>query len=290
MDAKGQALLKLLFNEGESVCVSSNEFACQSIPLEKALDGDLTLKSNNEENPDILCHSSDLILVSMNPIVGKRNDDNVTAFRSFLVELDAGTIPEQLGTISHLKMPFSAQVFSGGKSVHTIITLSEDLKNYKQWRFMAEWILNVVSMADQLCKNPSRMVRIPGGYRDGGKKQRLIGSIGNRITIKELTDWLSKYNTLQPKVREKKEFIEGQEADFDRLSPWCHGMLKKGAEFRLGRNQTWYAMAVDFAKAGFSEDRTVEVLGTIFSEDYDFKEKEWLTCIGSAFKSVLEGK
>ena len=151
MDPTGQSLLKLLFNEGETICVSNNEFGFHSIPLESALDGEVELLSPNDKVSLTHCHSSDLILAAINPINGFRRDSNVTAFRSFLVEIDIGTIKEQVNTIAHIKMPFSSQVFSGNKSVHTIITLDSDLSSEKNYRFTAEWILNIVTSADKNC-------------------------------------------------------------------------------------------------------------------------------------------
>ena len=65
-------------------------------------------------------------------------------------------------------------------------------------------------------------------------------------------------------------------------------MLKNGIVFKNGRNQTWYAIFYDFALAGFSLDKTIDILQTRFNEESDFKEKEWLTAANSAFKTVEE--
>lgn len=288
MDPTGQSLLRLLFNEGENVCVSNNEFGYHSIPLENALVGNINLISPNENAKENKCSSSDLILVAINPINGFRRDECVTAFRSFLIELDIGDIKTQLNTIEYLKMPFSAQVFSGNKSVHTVITLDEDLPDEKTYRTIGNWIFNIVSMCDQNCKNPSRSIRIPGAYREPNKKQRLI-KINKRISHKELMDWLNRYEHLRPIAKEKKALTGNP--DYSRLSPWARAMLKNGMDFKSrGRNQTWYAISYDFALAGFSEDQAIEVLESKFEEERDFKRKEWLTAIGSAFKSVSEGK
>lgn len=285
MDKTGQDLLNLLFNEGESICVSNNEFGFHSIPLAiLPWSSNVILMSPNESVAASECHPSELILVAINPIKGYRRDSNVTAFRSFLIEMDMGTTDEQLGTIAHLKMPFSAQVFSGNKSVHTVITLDEDLKDEKDYRIVGNWIFNIVSQCDQNCKNPSRSVRIPGAIRPNtGKEQKLI-KLNKRVSHKELFDWLNEYMHLRPIAKEKKIVAEGH-AGFSRLSPWCRSMLV-GMQFKLGRNQTWYAMAYDFAKAGFSEEDTIEELSKRFTEEHDFKEKELLTTVKSAFNSV----
>lgn len=288
MHKDGKDLLKLLFNEGETVCVSNNEFGFHSIPLEKALDGEIELISPNETATITYCDSSKLTMVAINPISGWRRDECSTAFRSFLIELDVGSIKEQMGYISHMKVPFSAQIFSGGKSVHTVITLDEDIPDEKTYRALCVWIFNILTLADDKCKNPSRSTRIPGASREPGKKQRLI-KMKKRVSHKELMGWLNKYEHLRPKVNERRKVAAG-EADFDRLSPWARGMLKKGIDFKNGRNQTWYALAMDFALAGFTEEQAIEKLGLKFTEEYDFKEKEWLTTVASAFKHVDENK
>lgn len=286
MDPTGQSLLNLLFNPGETICVSNNEFGFQSIPLKDALGEKVTLVSPNKNAPLKKVHTSRLTMVAINPINGWRRDEYVTAFRSYLIEIDIGTIKEQLGTIDHFKMPFSAQIFSGNKSVHTVITLDQDLPDEKTYRAIGNWIFNIISMCDQNCKNPSRSVRIPGAYREPNKKQRLI-RLNKRIPLKELMDWLGQYEHLRPRAKQKKIVTPGQ-ADFSRLSPWCRAMLTKGIDFKNGRNQTWYALAYDLALGGFTEDGTIEILNERFEEEKDFKEKEFLTTIRSAFKKVSE--
>ncbi len=284
MDSTGKSLLNLLFNPGETICVSPNEFGYHAIPLENAFKGKITLVSPNEAIPISYCSSSELILAAINPIKGWRRDDNVTAFRSFLLEADTGSIKEQLGYIDHLKMPFSVQVFSGNKSVHTVITLDEDLPDEKTYRHIGNWIFNIVSLADKNCRNPSRSVRIPGAYRDQGKKQRLI-KLNKRISHKELFDWLNKFEHLRPKVKEKKKALVG-EGSFDRLSTWAKNQLKYGLKPTKGRNQNWYGIFYDFALAGYSMEETIDLLKVYFVEERDFKESEWLTTAKSAFSRV----
>ena len=284
MDPKGQALLKLLFNEGEQICVSNSQKAYRSIPLEQAMEGQLTLMGQAEGQKDNICQSSDLILCSVNPIKGPRLDCNVTAYRTFLIEIDTGSIPVQIATLKHLKMPWSAQIFSGGKSVHTAIILDEDLPNEKTYRNVFQWIFNIATMIDKNCVNPSRMIRIPGAYREPGKKQRLI-QLKKRITHKELFGWLNTYEHLRPVGKPKREIVAGQ-ADYDKLSKWAKNMMIRGINFKHGRNITWFGLAAKFAEAGFTEEEAIQELGKRFEEEYDFKEKEWLLTIASAFKKV----
>lgn len=288
MDETGKSLLKLLFNEDELVCVQPNKYAYHSIPLKNAMDGRITLVSENPNQPTRYCDSSQLILVAINPIKGFRQDSSVTNFRSFLWEIDVGPIKEQLGYLKHIGVPISAQIFSGNKSVHALTILDQDLPDEKTWRYLNKWTLNILTMCDDQCLNPSRNVRIPGAYREPGKKQRLI-SIGERVKLSDFMAWLNKYEHLRPKVKEKKPLPDG-EPDLARLSPWARAMLSKGVSFRNGRNQGWYGLAYDLALAGFSEDQGIEILGKRFTEEDDFKEKEWLTTVKSAFRKVGEGK
>jgi hypothetical protein len=288
MDPKGQALLKLLFNEGEAVCVSKNKFGFHSIPLENALSGQVTLVSPNEKVPISYCDSSELTLVAINPIKGFRLDSNVTSFRTFLWEIDTGSIPKQLGYFEKIGIPLSCTIWSGNKSVHALTVLDQDLDE-KKYREYYQWALNVLTWCDQNCKNPSRSTRIPGAYREPGKKQRLI-DMRERVKLSTFEAWLNQYEHLRPKVREKKEIPEGG-ADYSLLSVWVRIMMKKGIDFaNRGRNATYYAIAYDFALAGFSIETATEELLKRFTEERDFKEKELLVTINSAFKKVNEDK
>jgi hypothetical protein len=284
MDEKAKTMLKLLFNKGESICVSDNKFATHSVPLEDAFDDKITLVSPNADIFPRQVKTNNLLFCSINPILGFRKDCNVTAFRSYLIELDVGSIKDQLGTIAHFKMPFSCQVFSGSKSVHTAICLSEDLPDKKNYNFIGDWIFNIVTMADRQCKNESRSIRICGAYREPGKKQRLI-SLKERVPHEELFKWLNKYEHLKPQPIEKKIIPEG-EADFSKLSPWAISMLTKGINFKNGRSNGWYGLAYDLALAGFSEESAIETLSQRFIPEHDFKEKEFLRTIQSAYEKI----
>ncbi len=288
MHPDGQSLLKLLFNPGETICVSNNEFGFHSIAMEKALEGDIELISPNQATAPKICKSSDLIMVAINPINGFRRINQITNFRSFLVEIDIGSTADQLGTIKYLGLPFSSQVWSANKSIHTVIALDEDLPDEKTYRLLIDWIFNIVTMADRSCADPSRSTRIPGAYRDNGNQQALV-ELRKRVSHKELFAWLNLYPHLRPRAKEKRIIPPGQ-ADFSRLSPWARIMLTKGVDPKdRGRNKTWYSLAFDLAKAGFTEEVGTELLLERFVEERDFKEKELLTTIASAFKKVQEG-
>jgi hypothetical protein len=283
MDQTGKDLLNLMFDPGESICVSKTQYASHSISLNSAMDGTVTLLSEDPSLPTRYCDSSELLLVAINPCDGFRKDASVTKFRSFLWEIDVGSIKEQLGTFRHFGIPLSGQIFSGNKSVHAITVLSEPIPDLKTYRYLYQWALNIMTVCDQNCKNPSRSIRIPGAYREPGKKQRLI-SIGQRIPLSEFMAWLNRYPHLRPVVRSKKERLTG-DGDFSRLSSWAQNQLKHGLKITKGRNQFWFGLFCDFALAGYTKEEAISILGSRFIEEFDFKEKEWLIIAQSAFKN-----
>lgn len=277
--------LDLLFNEGETVCVSNNKYGHHSIALEDLGSNSVELLSPNGRLNTI--SPQEILLIALNPISGYRTDANCTSLRTFLVELDGEEIPEQMQYIKRLDMPFTACVFSGSKSLHFAITLNEDLTHIDQYRFFAEWILNIVSLADQATKNPSRSIRYPGNLRDG-VEQKLI-QLNKRITKDDLIHWLSRWPELKPQLRDKIDNGIPSFKDARLIPPWLAKELAEGIDFSNGRNNKWFKIAISVMKAGFDYDDTVSYLEPYFEESYDFKRSEWLGTIKSAFSKIKRG-
>lgn len=289
MDKTGQELLNLMFRPGETVCVSHNKYGYHSIPLENALNGVATLVSPNPDYPFEKVDTDSLLLVALNPIKGWRDDASVTAYRSFLIEMDYGPLAEQLAYADKIGLPYSAVVFSGSKSLHFLITLDQDLPSYEVYYLMAEWTLAIASAADQNTKNPSRSIRIPGALREPGKKQ-LIVKMKGQTKMADFAAWLAQHPDAKPKPPEKRQ-VSSTPNDLSKLKPWVKQRLAKGiVGAKSGRNKEWFAVACEFALAGISEDDTIDILYGYFSPDRDFKEREWKTSIKSAFKYVYARK
>lgn len=288
MHKTGQDLLNLMFRSGETVCVSNNRYGYHSIPLENALNGDSTLVSPNPDYPIQKVPSDSLTLVALNPIKGWRDDASVTAYRNFLVEMDYGLMSAQMEYAKKIELPYSAVVFSGSKSLHFLISLDQDLPSYEVYYTLAEWILKIASAADQNTKNPSRSIRIPGAEREPGKMQLLVEMKGV-TSLKDLAVWLAKHPDAKPKEPEKRTISD--HADFSKVKPWVKQRLVKGiVGAKQGRNKEWFAIAVEFAIAGYSEDDALDLLSEYFNPDRDFKEREWKTSIHSGFKYAYTRK
>ena len=285
MHEDGIKLLDLMFRPHESVCVSHNKFAYHSVPLKNVTSGTVTLVSPNPDHQFEYVPSDQLIMVALNPIEGFRNDASCKAYRNFLVEMDQGDISAQLDYVKTIGLPYSAAVFSGNKSIHCLISLSEDLPSENVYRKLAEWTLAIVSLADPNTKNPSRSIRIPGALRDTGKRQELIDFKGP-VSPHEFIRWLDRFPECKPREREKR--VRSETPDLNKLSPWVVHALEKGLDPLKGRNRQWFAIACDFSLAGFSLDDTMDRLSVYFVPDRDFTEREWKTTVESAFKYVYD--
>ena len=295
MNSDTVKFLKLMFDETDTVAVSDSKFASHSVPLGSVLSGTTTLVSPNQKVDTKIVPSSELIFVAINPIKGFRSDSNVYSFKNFMLECDTGEISSQIDYLKQLGIPYSAIVFSGSKSAHILISLSKPIEDEESYRTIYQWLLNIGTLFDQACKNPSRSIRIPGAIRpETGLEQKLLEFKGS-ISKEELFEYLKTRIDAKPKIAEKRK-IEGTEVDFHGIKEWAKSRLaqSKNGDYSIGsksgRNVEWYALAMEFALSNYSEDKTVDILYDYFVPDRDFKEKEWKTCIRSAFKNAYARK
>jgi hypothetical protein len=273
----------LMFKKTETVCVSNSKYGYHSVPLEEVFKETVALFSPNDKIALQTVSSESLTLVALNPIQGFRQDSNCTAYRNFLVEFDIGTLEAQLEHVKRLGLPYSAAIFSGNKSLHFLIALDEDLPTEEVYREYAEWVLNIIPLADQNCKNPSRSIRIPGAIRDNGNSQELI-EMGVPVKLSVFTAWLQSYPGAKPKKWDRTE--ASGEPDCYHLPFWIRKQLRDGIDFCNGRNKTWFSFGCAFFQAGYSFDDALDSLSQYFSPDRDFKRREWETAIKSAYKHM----
>ena len=197
-------------------------------------------------------------------------------------EIDVGKLSAQLEYFKKIGMPYSAAIYSGGKSIHFLTVLDQDIDK-KSYHYFYAWALKVLTLCDDSCKNPTRCVRIPGAIRpDTGKKQRLV-ELHGRVRFEDFQTWFEAHEDSRPQIREKRKSLTG-DGDYDKLSGWAKKQLKDGIDFSKGRNRTWFALFVDLAQSGYTEEEAEGILRPYFQEEHDFKEKEWLATIKSGFK------
>ena len=165
--------LNLLFDPSDEICSSPNLYANKSKTMDKVTTADA--------------------FISINPILGVRNNENVTKLKTFLVEIDPKnwnelsdadkeiTLLDNLNYIKNIGMPYSTCTYSGNKSHHFLISLDQDIKNVEEYKFYYKWLTNIVDKADKQTGHPSISTRLPGHIRsDTFKCQQLI-EINKRI-------------------------------------------------------------------------------------------------------------
>lgn len=152
----------------------------------------------------------------INPMHTKRNVNNVTKFRNVMIEMDETSLTEQWETIKASGLPFSTSVYSGGKSIHFIVSLDVPLESKEAYQKMTKKLYAAMeaksSGIDLSNKNASRFSRTPNTFRhDKGKTQKLIevrGRIPNAIFNKWIDDRFELLGILhedfEPKIIEKK--------------------------------------------------------------------------------------
>ena len=275
--------LELLFNPGETICVTDCKGGYHSVE-QSAMDSEVVLISPKEGKKPRKTTPDRIIQVCINPIKGWSRDKDVTAYRTFLIELDEGSLPEQMKYIEDIGLPYSVCVFSGNKSLHFGITLDKDLLTEAHWKFTNEWILNILTKADQQCKNPSRKIRFPDNQRrDGAQKIQSLVKIKGRVSKNELFKWLKKFPDCEPKP--KKEMPKNRKAipnTFD-IPKWIVDELKAGVTYN--RNGTFFKIAIKLVEIGFNREFIKELLWNSVVDD--FPEKEMDTLIDSAINKKL---
>ena len=285
IDPTAQKLIDLMFDKGERVCVSPNKFAYVAVDPSE-LKSDLVRLTQNDGARSREYATHTLSMLCLNPVLGSREDQHVTVFRSFLVEIDNMPIKDQLTYVKNTGMPYSAIVFSGNKSLHFVITLKEPIKSIDEYKFYGKWILAVVSEADQATFPPTRCVRMPGVVRTETGNKQLLVELKDRVDNKVLFDWLDQFEHKKPTLEETLPRIRLSEpCGVGSLPRWVQNALIEGPNIVGGsRNKTWFGLACELGKHGYEAEDAIDLLSDVFSPDPDFGISEWKTAIKSGIK------
>lgn len=279
-----QKILNLFFNEGEHICISHNDYGYHSVS-QTSLKGAIEQISPSDKVGIEYINETDIVLMSLNPVNGFRKDENVTAYRSFLVELDDGDLADQMKYIEDSGLPYSMCVFSGNKSLHFGITLKEDIPEEYMWRDIAEWILSILDKADPMTKNPTRSIRFPNNMRKNGKKlQQKLLKFKGRVDNGKLASWLQKYPELNPAMI-RKNAPKPVVKTVNGIPMWVINKLVEGVEDEgKGRNTAWFMIAMELAKTGLSAEEMIAYTEQYFSPERDFGTYEWENIMKHAHK------
>lgn len=283
--------LNLLFDEGETVCVTSGAYGAHSIS-QSEIGPEIHLRTPDkpdEPGKQFVISEADIQLVAINPIDGWKRDSNVTVYRNFMLEFDDGPLDEQMAYVNSMGLPYSAAVYSGNKSMHYVVSLQQPC-NETIWRFTMQWMLNILFKADSQNKSPSRGVRFPENKRKNGKKnwQKLV-HLRERITQEDLNNWLSRFPDKKPKIKVQEPVEHGNIITESDVPVFVIETLKKlESGEQPNRNSSWFKLAAFLYKAGMPQDRTEMLFEKYFIEEDDFKKGELDNCIRSAYKDKYE--
>lgn len=165
--------------------------------------------------------------IRFNPLDGKGvKNENVTDYRYALVESDTMELEKQNAIIRELELPVACLVHSGKKSIHAIVRI--DAATYDEYRKRVDYLYNVCKKnglnIDSQNRNPSRLSRIPGVYRDGNKQFLIDKNIG-KSNWEEWFEWIEGVNDDLPEP-------EGLNSVWDNLPslspPLIEGLLRQG--------------------------------------------------------------
>jgi hypothetical protein len=164
--------------------------------------------------------------IRFNPLDGHGvANSNVTDLRYALVESDSLEIEKQKALMDELKLPVAVMVYSGAKSVHSIVKINAVTE--QDYREKVDYLYRVCEKnglhIDKQNKNQSRMSRMPGVSR-GEKKQFIIAE---NIGLSSFEEW-KEY--IEDSIDTLPEIITFSELEnLPPLSPeLIGGILRKG--------------------------------------------------------------
>lgn len=212
-----------------------------------------------------------LELIGINPLAKRpRSTANVSEFRNLVFEFDGISLPEQAELIKSRGVPFSTLVFSGGKSLHATIALTECLGSVETYKQVHKLIRYVLWQSDPTSCNPDRLCRMAGAKRfdKGGVVQELI-DCRERVEKTTLFRWLGRFekhiaqceqrekDRLQRKLERREELGgEGIEA----VSPFYKAFLSGDVDPKhvQSRHDALLKAAYDYFTCGVDYDKCLE--------------------------------
>jgi len=272
-----------LFDEGQALCFAKHAKGTKVYPVSSFLSTNWAnyftinaLHPSEDLNPSEEYHSADK---------ARRADHNVVCYRNFLVEMDFCSLEEQELRIADSKMPYTTSVYSGGKSIHWIISLETPVDTAEQYRSLSERIYKALGgklVVDTSCKNPSRLSRFPGAFRDG-TEQTLI-EVNSRVANEDLEQWLTgklgqeSHKSVQTPVTSTKptNYIHT-----GILTGYTLHFMLMGAE-KGQRNNSLFKAACDFANCGYTKEDAIRQLG----RNSGLEDDEIVRTVKSAYNRV----
>lgn len=265
--------LRKLFKPKESICYTDDSLGWQVATLETML----------EQQPRQF--------VSVNPLhptidfaptkewhrtnLPRRADHNVTEYRNFLIEFDkyAGTetaipLDEQHSMLVDMDVPYTTLTFSGSKSLHAVICLSEPVTR-DEYIELAKLIRVVLWHSDPTQKNPSRLTRVAGALR-GDVEQSLI-DVRKRVTLERVESWLSRFERHIVKsfereqqnieqMRARQASLPKDVAPIQRVEPRTISFLDGSSSTKSSRHARLVAACFELFECGVEYEEALQLV------------------------------
>lgn len=188
--------LRCLFREGEIVSLCRDAKQWQNADF---LDRDSLIK---QMDAGLLKTSKkNGALIGLNPKARKTNSDkDCSAFRHLLVESDTHSLEQQWAILCASRLPISAVIFSGDKSLHAWVRL--DAKDKADFDAKANKVFsfNLLRDFDRKARNAGRLTRLPAVAR-GEKVQRVIAL---NMGAESFSEWEKTLPQIEPERNEPK--------------------------------------------------------------------------------------
>lgn len=203
--------------------------------------------------------------ICLNPLKGTRRISNVSTFRNILIELDKGSIDSQLEYIRTIGLPHSTLTYSGGKSIHCVISLEKPASDAAEYRRWVEMVYNAYGLKklDTSCRDPAKLTRIAGALRkDNGVLQTSL-YVGSRIPNETLFAWLLSrlgMKTYRYLLLPKTKKVFTVPATNKYVSKTTEALIKEGVCSESSRHASFTKAAAQLAYNGFNYDEIIELL------------------------------
>lgn len=282
-----EEFFKLLFEPDEGICTGDvydntisvdpyeAPFFCIN-PLDRSRDHGFFLKDRYKEDKP------------------RRADLNVTCFRNFLFEMDGLPLDSQLDIFTKSSIPFSSIVYSGGKSMHAILSVDggtcgdqhtlDGIYKYKHlWKRLAARINREAALAgykheqgsssfvDESCKNPSRLSRYPGVLRDNGELQKLL-FLTERISRNKFRELIDSCPKIEATLKTEFSPPEDQVYDLDHFQAICPPALRRKLKLvDWARSEAMYPVLYQYTLWAIDSTNVSKETFVEFLEKYTFK-------------------
>lgn len=277
----------ILFDDNESTCFSSNPKGTSVYGVDSISDVSRwalfftinPLHPKMDLNPTETYH---------NPSKPRRADHNVVSYRNILVEMDSIPLDDQEEFIETIGLPYSTSVYSGGKSIHYIISLKTPLTSEIAYRKLVDRVYKALGgkqVVDTSCRNPSRLSRFPEAVRaDKDNEVQILLETKTRVSLEDLETWLLSKGVLEveevPAYRQPT-YTNMVQYGSNYVNSYTLYFITMGAPVGQ-RNSSLFKAACNLYNCGYTEDQIIDKL----SIPSGLEEDEILRTINSAIKKV----